>query len=64
MKIKNDTDYCRLCYKKQPDLQPNGEPNNAESKRAACKQTYLGCTVCKEPICKWCWPSYDHGISL
>jgi hypothetical protein len=64
VKIQADTDYCRMCFRKQPDLKEDGQRNTFTEKRAACKQSYLGCAVCLEPICKACWPAYDHGISV
>jgi hypothetical protein len=63
MKILNYSDYCHMCYAKQPDVKPNGEPNTWEEKKANCKRSTMGCVACEEPICKGCWPSYDHGIS-
>jgi hypothetical protein len=61
--ILNYTDYCRLCYKKQPNVKANGESNSNKEKKSACKRSKMGCGCCEEPICEACWPEYDHGVS-
>ncbi len=46
--------YCRMCYRKKDDSL------SKETKRAACKQSKLGCPSCDEPVCKTCWAEgYD-----
>ena len=48
-------DYCRMCYRKQA-----GSTLTKKQKSERCKDTKLGCEQCNEPICKDCWPTYDH----
>eukprot|EP00956_Cyclotella_meneghiniana_P010324 scaffold14273_cov21-Cyclotella_meneghiniana.AAC.1 len=36
---------------------------NAKQKKKDCKQIYLGCGGCLEPICEGCWPTYGHNLA-
>ncbi len=55
VKIQDNSDYCRMCWRKQKD------DVKWEVKRMMCKQTYLGCPQCDEPICKKIW---DEGYDM
>ena len=47
--------YCRMCYRKQL---PTGL--SAKERQKRCRTSALGCSICKEPICKECWKEgYD-----
>ena len=48
--------YCRMCYRDRPSTETKNE------KRKACRLSKLGCPLCKVPICKSCWPTYEHNI--
>ena len=48
--------YCRQCYRNQ-----SGTSLTNAQKRKNCKQSWLGCPSCNEPICKQCWEEgYDY----
>ncbi len=48
--------YCRMCYRKQVSTELK-----AKKRKERCRNSRLGCPVCKEPICWECWKEgYDR----
>jgi hypothetical protein len=48
--------YCRMCYRKQVSTELK-----AKERKERCRNSRLGCAVCKEPICLECWKEgYDR----
>jgi hypothetical protein len=64
VKVLNNSDYCRMCYRNHPGVDASGNAINSKERKAACNQSYLGCPSCEEPICKKCWGTYDHCVAL
>ena len=47
--------YCRMCYRKQLTTKLL-----AKERKKTCRTSAMGCSICKEPICKECWKEgYD-----
>jgi hypothetical protein len=42
--------YCRMCYQKQSPIE-----STSEVRKWACGTSVMGCSICKEPICKEHW---------
>ncbi len=42
--------YCRMCYRKQLTTE-----SIANERKKTCRTSYMGCPICKEPICNECW---------
>ena len=55
--LKKGTQYCRMCYRNQPDTMSRSEKlKNSKSSR-------LGCPQCNEQVCKVCWEKgYDKHL--
>jgi hypothetical protein len=64
LQIMTSSDYCCLCYRNHPGVDAEGTAMTSKQIKKACKQSSMGCTIYKEPICKACWPAFDHGVSL
>ncbi len=48
--------YCSMCYRKQLGMELK-----ANERKARCRTSGMGCSICKEPICKECWKEgYDR----
>jgi hypothetical protein len=62
--LRKDTCYCRMCYRNHPGVDANGNEMDSRAKKNACKQSKMGCPSCEEPICKSCWDTYDHCVTL
>jgi hypothetical protein len=64
VRITTYSDYCRLCYRNHPGVDDEGTAMRSKQIVNKCKRSSMGCPICKEHICKACWPAYDHGVSL
>jgi hypothetical protein len=64
IRIMQNSDYCRMCYRNHPGVDDQGTAMTSKQISKAVKQSSMGRTICKQPICKACWPAYDHGVSL
>ena len=51
--------YCKLCYKLEKEADPKAKSTVIRSR---CNTTRLGCETCNTPICKECWPKFEHDI--
>ena len=63
VKVCNNQRYCIQCYKNHPGVDENSNKINSTQKKNKCKQSYLGCGSCLQPICAACWPTYDHCLA-
>jgi hypothetical protein len=63
VRVLKDTSYCRQCYRNHPGVDSDGIKMSAKQKKSDCRQSCKGCAGCEEPICKLCWPTYDHRPS-
>jgi hypothetical protein len=63
VRVRNNKDYCRRCYRNHPGVDSDGNKMNAKAKKNECASSYLGCGACLEPICEACWPVYDHRVA-
>ena len=50
------------CAQCAVNLKKEHPDETAEWRKAKCGQSRFGCKECTVPICKSCWPTYDHML--